>query len=111
MQKIFFVIVLLAITAYALAQGSPAESVASKIALKMKDSLSLTQAQRAQIYSINIQLHNQKASARQQFGATDSLGRVIQRIEYTRDSLYGTVLTEQQMIQYKEKKASLISNN
>ncbi len=39
---------------------SPAEQLAGKIAQKMKDSLSLTEPQKEQIYSINMQLHNQK---------------------------------------------------
>jgi hypothetical protein len=111
MQKILSCLILFFLFYRASAQTSPAQVLADKIALKMKDSLSLSEQQRSQLYNINIQLHNLKASARQQYSAMDSLGRAIQRIENTRDSLYSSVLNSEQTILYKEKKSTLISNN
>jgi hypothetical protein len=93
------------------AQQTPAENLANHIAQKMKDSLALSEVQKNQIYTLNMQLSNLKTAARQQYTGTDSLGRGLQRIENTRDSLYSTVLTEQQMLLYRQKKRNLVSKN
>lgn len=93
------------------AQSTPSELLAQKIALKMKDSLLLSGIQKDQVYTINMQLHEQKTLARQQSPALDSLGLKIQRIENRRDSLYRGVLTEEQYILYRQKKRNLVNNN
>ncbi|MFT3823037.1 MAG: hypothetical protein QM731_03920 [Chitinophagaceae bacterium] len=111
MNKILLtVIIILAVTTVK-AQENPATVLASKIAQKMKDSLSLTTEQMQSIYTINMQLHQQKMAARQQYAGNPSLGNYIQKIENTRDSLYRPVLTDEKYQLYKSKKRNLVSNN
>ena len=90
---------------------TPAEQLADRIAGKMKDSLSLTNQQKDQLYSINMQLNESKTTVRQLYNNTDSLVLKLQQVENTRDSLYGSVLTSQQFILYKQKKRKLVNNN
>lgn len=93
------------------AQSNPAQDISSRIANKMRDTLSLFSAQRDSIYSINIELHNRKQLVRQQYSNMDSLRIKIQAIENTRDSLYRTVLSEEKYLMYRQKKRNLVSNN
>lgn len=94
------------------AQQNPAEQLAMHISHVMKDSLGLTEPQRAGIFAINMQLYLQKTSARNQFkGAPDSVRVHIQHIENKRDSLYQQVLSNIQFEAYKQKKALLLRNN
>lgn len=99
-------------TGSAFAQQSPAEEIAEKIAKKMKDSLQLTTVIQNQLYNVNLQLHGQKMTVRQQYAASpDTLTMMTQRIENTRDSLYRTVLQDDsKYLLYKQKKGNLISN-
>jgi hypothetical protein len=90
---------------------TPAESIASKIADKMKDSLSLTQAVRDQIYTINMNLHAQKMNSRAVYLDPSDLRPQLQKIENTRDSLYRTVLSAEKFQLYQQKKRSLVNNN
>ena len=92
-------------------QQNSAHQLAQKMAQKMKDSLSLTDAQKNQLYNINMQLHNQKMNIRQQYKAGDSLGYYLQRVENTRDSLYHQVLSGEKYLLYRQKKTRLINNN
>jgi hypothetical protein len=92
------------------AQTIPATTVANNIAQKMKDSLSLTDAQKTQIYTLNMQLHDQKMGMRQQYAGNSLLREKIQLVENTRDSLYNTVLNEQQFNVYRQKKHNLLNN-
>jgi hypothetical protein len=92
------------------AQAS-SQQVANKIANKMKDSLSLSDEQKALIYNINIKLSNEKLAVRQSYAHSDSLQIKMQRVENTRDSLYKEVLTAPQLELYKKKKRNLVNNN
>ncbi len=96
---------------YSQAQLSPEQEIAGRIAQKMKDSLSLNNHLRDQIYNINLQLHNQKATVRQQYAVQDSVRIHVQRIENTRDSLYKGVLSSEKFLLYKLKKRNLVSMN
>ncbi len=69
-----------------MAQATPAEQVAERIALKMKDSLALSTQQNKSIYSLNMQLHNQKMAIRQEHTNSPSLRLLLQQVENTRDS-------------------------
>jgi len=93
------------------AQNTVATQLAEKIAQKMKDSLLLSESQKEQLYTINLQLSDRKSAVRQQYATSDSLGIKIQLVEKTRDSLYKAVLTEQQFILYRQKKKNLVNNN
>lgn len=110
MKKITLTLLLLAII-HVLSAQSPAETMAQKIAVKMKDSLLLTETQQQNIYNINLQLHQLKAQAWQQYSNRDSLRVVVQRIENTRDSLYHGVLPAEKYTLYLQKKRVLVSNN
>jgi len=90
---------------------APAEAIASKIADKMTDSLSLTQAERDQIYTVNMNLHEQKMKMRAVYQDPIQLGPQLQKIENTRDSLYGGVLSAEKFQLYRQKKRSLVNNN
>ncbi|HEX2844925.1 MAG TPA: hypothetical protein VHN59_00140 [Chitinophagaceae bacterium] len=111
MKNIFLSVILLTITGTAFAQQSPAEEVAAKIANRMKDSLELTTTVRDQLYDVNLQLHSRKMAVRQQYTEPEALRQAIQQIENTRDSLYSTVLqNENKYFLYKQKKRNLIGN-
>ncbi len=77
----------------------------------MKDSLSLSDVQKTQVFNINMQLQAQKMDARNQYPIRDTLVKKMQLIENKRDSLYGTVLTGAQFILYRPKKKNLVNNN
>jgi len=85
--------------------------LAQRIAKKMKDTLSLTGQQRQQIYQVNMSLHDQKQTIRQQNPPQDSLQVRIQRVEQTRDSLYMPILGNEKYQLYLQKKRNLVSNN
>src|SRR5690242_18526872 len=109
MKKIVIIVaIFFSIPVLVQAQPSAAEVLAAKISKRMKDSLSLTDSLASLIYSINIQLHNQKSDAWQQYNYSDSLINIhLQTIENTRDSLYRNVLTEEKYLLYKSKKVNL----
>jgi hypothetical protein len=94
------------------ATTAAAVELAQKIATKMKDSLGLTEGQRAAIYQVNLQLHAQKQQARQQqAGNPAQLGTTLQSIERSRDSLYRPLLQPAEFLLYKQKKRVLVTNN
>ena len=87
---------------------SPAADLSNRIAQRMKDTLQLSDSQKNVVYAINMQLHTQKMSVRQQYTG-DSVRYHIQRIENTRDSLYGAALPPDRYLLYLEKKKNLVS--
>jgi len=93
------------------AQSAAADTVANRMAQKMKDSLSLTDTQQQQVYQVNLQLHLLKMSRRQQYAGTDSLRYHIQRVENMRDSLYRIIISDEKYQLYLEKKRNIINNN
>jgi hypothetical protein len=111
MKILLTIAVILLITTTTNAQNSPASDLASRIAQKMKDTLDLSAQQKTQIYTINMQLHYKKMSARQQYFGTDSVRFYLQRIENTRDSLYHGVLSEEKYLLYQDKKTNLVTSN
>lgn len=110
MKKIFLVFVFL-VTIMGLKAQDAATVLAGRIAQKMKDSLSLSDAQKTKLYDINILLHRQKTNMRQLYAGSDSMGYYIQKTENKRDSLYRSVLSDDKYRLYKEKKATLVSSN
>lgn len=86
-------------------------ALAANIADRMKDSLGLSTAQRDQVNTLNLQISNQKQNVRSRFANRDSITVGLQKVENGRDSLYKTVLTEQQYIIYRQKKRTLIAAN
>lgn len=93
------------------AQKNPATELAGKIAQRMKDTLNLSDAQKVQVYDINIRLHDQKTALRNQYAGNSLLNTKIQSVENTRDSLYRTVLTQAQFLLYSQKKRTLMSSH
>jgi len=113
MKYTFFYIIIFILLSVAKANGqtTTAMELADKIAQKMKDSLGLSQQKKTQIYNINLQLYDLKTQARQQYANTASLGRLILRVENSRDSMYRNVLTSNQYSLYLQKKRYLVNNN
>jgi hypothetical protein len=89
----------------------PATRVANRIADKMRDSLSLSEKQRNDIFIINTQLQDRKKTAMTSGQDRNNIGLALQQIENTRDSLYSTVLSAAQIQIYNQKKRNLIRNN
>lgn len=111
-MKIFLLLVVAIISLATRAQEpAPAQTVADRIAQKMKDSLGLNDTLKQQLYQINMQLHDAKMVRRQQYAGTDSVRIYVQRVENTRDSLYRRVLNEEKYLLYIEKKKALVNNN
>ncbi len=111
MKRLNILLFCLGVFFFLQAQQTPAENLANHIAQKMKDSLFLSEAQKNQLYTMNMQLNTLKMAARLQYKGTDSLTIKIQKIENTRDSFYSMVLSEEQMILYRQKKRNLVSAN
>lgn len=93
------------------AQSSVQTALAERIAGKLKDSLSLSGAQKDSIYAINMLLSNQKNNLRSIYQNFDSLQFYTQQVEHTRDSLYRPVLGEEKYLLYRQKKNNLVNNN
>lgn len=110
MKRLFFIACFL-VFAMGLNAQSVAESLAGKIAQKMKDSLQLTEDQRVQLYNINMLLSQQKSNIRAQNPGGDSLRIKTQKIENKRDSLYGAILSGEKYMLYLQKKRTLVNNN
>jgi uncharacterized sporulation protein YeaH/YhbH (DUF444 family) len=112
MKKIFILIpLLLLVTGFLQAQQTPSVQLAQRIAQKMKDTLTLTNPQRNQIFQINMQLHDRKQEVRQQTTNQDTLRIKFQRIERKRDSLYHTIMSDSKYQLYLQKKRNLVNNN
>ena len=115
MYKILMILILLTTfikASFSQSNGQdPATRLANQIADKMRDSLSLSQKQRNEIFIINTQLQNQKKAAMASGQNRDNIGLALQQIENTRDSLYATVLSATQIQVYNQKKRNLIRNN
>ena len=107
--RITLLCILITVAARAGAQ-SIHQSVASRIAIKMKDSLSLSEAQKNLVFSVNMRLSTEKSQVWQQHSHADSIMKYVQRVENKRDSLYRPILTAAQFETYIDKKHILISN-
>lgn len=92
-------------------QQDQGQHLAKKIAEKIKDSLNLTGTQMSQLYEINLLLHNQKKQMRASGLSRDSIGKGLQRIENTRDSLYKQIIPVEKFELYRTKKRRLVNNN
>jgi hypothetical protein len=89
-----------------------ANQLANKLAKKIQDSLALTNQQRQQIREINLQIHQQKMTVRNQYAGQDSVLRVkTQAVENTRDGLYQPVLGQEKYLLYRQKKVNLLRMN
>lgn len=110
MKKYMIMLILAWCIKPANAQTDASVQIATKIADRMKDSLELSASQRESVYAINMQLAAQKDAARQASTDRKLVGRQLQRIENTRDSLFRPVLGEEKYLLYKQKKKGLINN-
>ena len=111
MKKVFVLLIGCMTAFFAVDAQSANEQLAEKIAKRMKDSLSLTQQQQSQIYTLNLELAQRKSVARQQTTQSDTLRMNIQKIENSRDSLYKAILNNEQYLLYRQKKRNLVNNN
>jgi uncharacterized coiled-coil protein SlyX len=111
MKKIVVLFISCMIAFFAANAQTANEQLADKIAKRMKDSLSLTAQQQSLIYTLNLELAQRKSAVRQQTSQSDTLRMNIQKIENSRDSLYKTILTNEQYLLYRQKKRNLVNNN
>jgi hypothetical protein len=113
MKKLIFLTTTLFFLSYCLKaqQGNtPAAQLAHHIANKMADTLGLSNQQRAKIFTINMDLFNQKKDARERSQNRDQVAIDLQKIEAQRDSLYKVELTEAQYLLYLKKKKNLVTS-
>lgn len=92
-------------------QNTPAAQLAHHIADKMKDTLALTNQQRAMLFKINMELYHKKMMARKKSTDRNIVGAEIQSIEKSRDTLYKEMLSAQQYQGYMQKKRNLVTTN
>ena len=112
MRKYIFLIFLLGVCFnYSFGQTPPSQVLAHRIANRMKDTLALTALQTQSVYTINLNLDNSKMQARNLSTDRVIVGRAIQALEKTRDSLYKIGLTPTQYQLYLQKKRNLIKSN
>lgn len=111
MKQMFISVFLSLFSNYCFSQTSPADVVAYNISVKMKDSLSLTDDQRQQVFQINLQINQQKSSIWRTYNNSDSMQLKLQLIENTRDSLYVPILNNYQYELYLLKKKNLVRAN
>lgn len=93
------------------AQSSIQTALAERIAVRLRDSLSLSSAQKDSIYTINMLISNQKNALRSTYQDAETLQFHTQRVEHTRDSLYRPILGEEKYLLYRQKKNNLVNNN
>lgn len=113
MRCIILILIFLSVSWKITAQQLPLhEELAAKLALRMRDSLQLTTTVQQQLYETNMQLHYRKMSMWQQFkNSPDTLTRMIQRVENSRDSLYKRIIGEEKFGIYIIRKKTIINNN
>src|SRR6478735_9545298 len=111
MKNILLIVIIIVVSCFkTLAQVSPGEQIAVKVAQKMKDTLGLNDEQKQRIYAANMLLLNKSLSVWKQHSAQDSIRYHLQRIEMTRDSLYKPILTAGQFQLYRQKKGYLVGS-
>jgi len=111
-MKYIFVIFFFSIGFFSSLQAqTKAEEISGKIANNLKDSLQLTVIQRNAVFDINMRLAVAKSDVRNKYQQQDSMRIYMQRVENTRDSLYKAILNEQQFLQYKKRKYTLLNVN
>lgn len=104
---LFFIISI----AFSISSRAASDSLSARIAVRMQDSLALSNEQKNSIYVINVLLQQRKQAARSKETDITALQSVFQEIENSRDSLYLPVLGQSKYALYKQKKSTLIRNN
>jgi hypothetical protein len=115
MNKIITLIVVCCISSFLQAQDNSfrynVTLHSQSMAKTMAGSLELNAKQEDALYQINMNLHEQKATARKKIPDHDKLARTIQQIENRRDSLYRQVISPDKFVQYKARKENYVRNN
>ncbi len=111
MKKLVSLLVLFSICyLQAQSQNTPDAQLAHHIADKMKDTLGLSNQQRANVFQINMDLHKNKKEARGKSNDRTVVGKDLQKIEASRDERYKAVLTIEQYTKYLSKKRKLVTS-
>lgn len=110
-KYIMLIFLIIFCSIYSFGQTSPSEQLAQRIANKMRDTLTLTALQTQSMYNINLNLDTRKMQARTISTDRIIVGRAIQAVEKTRDSLYRIGLTAPQYELYLQKKKNIVKNN
>ncbi len=82
--------------------------VSHKISDKVADSLGLDEQTRAKLFRLSQYIAEQKLQARKASNDRAGVGKRLQLIENSRDSLYKTVLSPAKYQQYLQRKRTLI---
>lgn len=93
------------------AQSEVADSLARKMALRIKDSLGLSPQEESMVYQANLQIAKEKEKLWNEFRASPNLRIYLQKAENRRDSLYKRILSRELFLNYLNKKPVLISSN
>ena len=111
MKKLMtFLLISIAFAGRISAQATTAETEASQIAQKMKDSLSLSDQQKSQIESASIGLQSLKINLRQVYNGK-ALELYLLMAEDNRDTLYKNLLPPDKYLLYRQKRTNLFSSN
>jgi hypothetical protein len=86
------------------------EYLAKKMAKKLQDSLKLTNEEYFAIYESNIKIQQKKINAMALKMSRDSIGMQLQKIERSRDSIYGKILPITKLKSYIDNKRYYINN-
>lgn len=108
--KISFTILIIFTTINTHSQSIASSQFVERVSYRMRDSLNLSKTQFKEIYGINQNLEAQKDSVWKKYHNVEFVNQGLQSVENTRDSLYHTVLTNQQFNLYLKKKILLINN-
>lgn len=104
-------LVFIGITSFLNLSVNAQSTIPERITTRMKDTLSLTESQVPNIFSINQRIFTEKGALRAKYTGTDSFMIVMQKAEAKRDSLFLPILTEKQLMLYNEKRARLVNAN
>lgn len=108
MRQIYVLVILIFFSLQLSAQVSRAEQAAGRIAQRLTDSLVLSASQKNMIYSVTLNLNNQKVQINQQYQQLDSAKARLAIVENQRDALYQPILTPAQYQLYLTKKLQII---
>ena len=111
MKKVIIAVVLIAASMHLRAQSAAAQSEASQTAQAMKDSLSLTDQQKSQVYDATLSLSGGREALKKQYAGSYALPYYLQKVEADRDSLYHTILPPDKYQLYKMKKSNIVNTN
>ena len=111
MKKVIIALVFVAASVHLRAQSAAVQNEANQTAQTMKDSLSLTDQQKSQVYDASLGVSGGREALKKQYAGSYALPYYLQRVEADRDSLYHAILPPDKYQLYRIKKANLVNTN